>query len=150
MDRNNKIYLEMIEAGYSPEDIEEMVIEEFAQIFTNKEMLQKNAIEVLLPELINLINLKQYRKYYQEFINCIDMYKTSMNIDREECFKAFANWSLDINKAINKYWIICNLDRVREDLTLEEYVEVTFKNVGKLIEGVIKPYSFNILNNIYI
>lgn len=150
MDSNNKIYLKMIEAGYSPEDIKEMVIEEFNQFFVNKEILQRNAIEVLLPELINLIKLKQYEKYYQEFIMCVDMYKRSMNIDREECFKVFANWSLDINKAINKYWIIYNLDRVRKDLTLEEYVEVTFKNIGKLIEGVIKPYSFNILNNIYI
>jgi len=150
MDSNNKIYLKMIEAGYSTEDIKEMVIEEFNQFFVNKEILQRNAIEVLLPELINLIKLKQYEKYYQEFIMCVDMYKRSMNIDREECFKVFANWSLDINKAINKYWIIYNLDRVRKDLTLEEYVEVTFKNIGKLIEGVIKPYSFNILNNIYI
>lgn len=149
-DINNKIYLEMIEAGYFQEDIKEMVIEEFNQFFVNKEILQRNAIEVLLPELVNIIKLKQYGKYYQEFIMCIDIYKRSMNIDRKECFKAFANWSLDINKAISKYWIIYNLDRVREDLTLEEYVEVTFKSIGKLIEGVIKPYSFNILNNIYI
>ncbi|EPV4646340.1 hypothetical protein ACV6CB_001423 [Clostridium perfringens] len=150
IDSNNKIYLDMIESGYSPEYIKEMVIEEFNQFFVNKEILQRNAIEVLLPELINLIKLKQYEKYYQEFIMCVDMYTRSMNIDREECFKAFANWSLDINKAINKYWIIYNLDRVMEGLTLEEYVEVTFKNIGKLIEGVIKPYLFNILNNIYI
>lgn len=149
-DINNKIYLDMIKVGYSPEDIKEMVIEEFNQFFINKQVLEKNAIEVLLPELINLIKLKQYGKYYQEFTMCLDMYKDSMKIDKEECFKAFANWSLDINKAINKYWIIYNLDKVRESLTIEEDVEVTLKKIGKIIEGMIKPYSFNILNNIYI
>lgn len=149
-DISNETYLGIIKAGYSPEDIKEMVIEEFNQFFMNKQVLERNAIEVLLPELINLTKLKQYEKYYQEFTMCLDMYKNSMNIDKEECFKAFANWSSDINKAINKYWIIYNLDKVRENLTIEEYVEVTFKKIGKLIEGIIKPYSFNILNNIYI
>lgn len=149
-DRNNDIYLEMIKAGYHPDDIKKMVIEEFDQFFMNKQTLEKNAIEILLPELINLIKLKQHRKYYQEFTMCIDLYKNSMNIDKEECFKAFANWSSDINKAINKYWIMYNLDKRRDDLDIEEYVEVTFKKIGKLIEGIIKPYSFNILNNIYI
>lgn len=149
-DISNETYLGIIKAGYSSEDIKEMVIEEFNQFFMNKQVLERNAIEVLLPELINLTKLKQYEKYYQEFTMCLDMYKNSMNIDKEECFKAFANWSSDINKAINKYWIIYNLDKVRENLTIEEYVEVTFKKIGKLIEGIIKPYSFNILNNIYI
>ncbi len=146
----NRIYLDMIEGGYSPAEIKQMVIEEFSEFFANKEVLQRNAIEILLPELVNKTKLKQYSRYYQEFIMCIDMFKCSMDTDSEECFKAFANWSLDINKAINKYWTIYNLDRVIETLTLEEYVEVTFKNIGKLIEGVIKSYSFNILNNIYI
>ena len=149
LDVSKDPYLEMIKEGYSPEDIK-MIIEEFNQFFMNKQVLEKNAIEALLPELINLTKLRQHGKYYQEFTMCLDMYENSMNVDKEECFKAFANWSLDINKAINKYWIIYNLDKPSENLTLEEYVEIIFKQIGKLIEGLIKPYSFNILNNIYI
>ncbi|AXU77456.1 hypothetical protein CDIF28670_03929 [Clostridioides difficile] len=54
LDVSNEIYLRMIKEGYSPEDIKEMVIEEFNQFFMNNQVLERNAIDVLLPELINL------------------------------------------------------------------------------------------------
>ena len=96
------------------------------------------------------MKLKNNRRHYEEFKLCLNMFRKSRNIDSEACFKAFATWSLDINKAINKYWVIYSLDRPRDELSLEEYAEVSFKQIGDLIEGIIKIYSYNILNNIYI
>ena len=59
LDVSKDPYLEMIKEGYSPEDIK-MIIEEFNQFFMNKQVLEKNAIEALLPELINLTKLRQH------------------------------------------------------------------------------------------
>lgn len=58
LDVSKDPYLEMIKEGYSPEDIKKMIIEEFNQFFMNKQVLEKNAIEALLPELINLTKLR--------------------------------------------------------------------------------------------
>lgn len=146
----SNVYLELIKAGYTKEQIKGMVIEEFDEFFVNKQVLIRNAIETLLPELINLMKLKNYGTNYEEFKLCLNMFRNSMNVDRKACFRAFATWSLDINKATNRYWVIYNLDRSRDKLNLEEYAEVSFKQIGDLIEGIIKMYSYNILNNIYI
>ena len=45
----NNVYLELIKAGYTQNQIKEILIEEFDEFFTNKQILIRNEIEILLP-----------------------------------------------------------------------------------------------------
>lgn len=55
----NDIYSDLIKNGVLPEYIKDMVIEEFDGLFTNKEKFKRNAIDLLLPELVNILKLQK-------------------------------------------------------------------------------------------
>lgn len=146
----NNIYSDLIKTGVQPEDIKEMIIEEFDDFFINKEILEKNAINSLLPELINFIKLNEQTKFYNGFIEFLDILNTAKTHNSLHVMSAIEKCYDAIEMAHHKYWIIYSLDRDRLDLNLEQFSKYTFDQIKDIIEIMIKPYCSYVIYNIYI
>ncbi|QZN88051.1 hypothetical protein K5X77_06065 [Vagococcus lutrae] len=142
-------YGKLIKKGYTSEDIYLIVEEIFNPYFKNSD-LSKEMVELLLPELINIANLgksPQYLKYFEEILSFFNEVK---ELNAPEVYKSFSNWEPQINKEMNHFWPIYNLEKSREDLNLEEFSKVSFDMIEDIIEGLIKTYGYHLLDIINI
>lgn len=139
-------YNMLIENGVSPEEIKKMVIETFKDYFENEDILEELAMKALLPEMINFMRIKDNSTYFNYFKSCFNTLKKSKDKDAEECFKAVVFWDKDIDKSLSKFWSFYYLENKKSDLRLEELVNECFDNIGKIIEGILTPFSNHLLH----
>lgn len=134
----------------SLEGLNKLVLKEFSSFFTSSALTDKNTIGILIPEVLNLIKLKQHPSRYQEFIMCLNIINHSMATDKETCLKTFAFWSKDIQESWSKFAGIYNLNSYDTNLEFDIRAEIILKKVHFLIDEIIKFYVLNTLNHIYI
>lgn len=147
---SDHIYSELIKTGVLPEDIKEMVLEEFDGLFTNKTSIEKNAINTLLPELINLLKLQKKPAFYEGFLEFLEMLNIVKKKDFQHAINAIENNFYTIEEAHQKFWINYSLERESSGFNLEEFSKYTFDLIADIIEVFIKPYCSYILYNISI
>jgi hypothetical protein len=140
----------MIQLGLKPEEIKEAVIESLESYFDNKNILEDFALEVLVPESINLIKLNQDRFFFEMFEKCLFTYHLAKSKDPQSCFKSCTHWQPSIIDSISKYWSILFLEVDKTNLETDEFLYECLRNIGGLIEGVIKPYLKVLLHQIRI
>jgi len=142
--------LKMIEYGMKPEEIKEAVIESLEPYFDNKDVLEQLAIEALIPESINLLKLQKDKWFFGKFENCLATYRLAKNKDPQSCFKSCALWQPQIFQSLSEYWSILNLEVDKSNLEIEEFLHECLRNIGDIIEGLIKPYLKILLHQIMI
>lgn len=146
----DNIYSELIKNGLLPKDIKHLVIENFDDFFDNKKILERNAIDSLLPELINFLNLQKKTDFYNGFLEFLELLNTVKRTNVSYAIDAIEKFSDDIEEATYKFWILYSLQRESSHFTLEEYSKYTFDSIKDIIEMMIKPYCAYIVYNIYI
>jgi len=140
--------LKMIELGLKPQEIKEAVIELLNPYFDNNEILEQFAIEVLVPESMNLLKLKKDKWFFEMFRKCLFTYHLAKSKDPKNCFKSFALWQSHITHSITKFWSILHLEVNKNVLDIEEFLHECLRNIGDIIEGLTKPYLKILLHQI--
>ena len=140
--------LKMIELGLKPQEIKEIVIELLDPYFDNKEILEQFAIDVLVPESINLLKLKKDKWFFEMFEKCLLTYRSAKSKDPQSCFQSFALWQSHISHSISKFWSTLHLEVNKNALDIEEFLHECLRNIGDIIEGSTKPYLKVLLHQI--
>jgi len=142
--------LKMIELGLKPEDIKEAVIKSLEPYFDNKGILEQFAIEVLVPESVNLLKLQKDKWFSEMFKKCLFTYSSAKSKDPQSCFKSCAQWQSYIIDSLSKYWSALHLETNKTALEIEEFLHECLRNIGEIIEGVTKPYLKVLLHQVRI
>ena len=139
------ILYKVIQQGVKPIEIKSAIIEALNPYFENKQILEKFSIDILVPEMINLLKLQIdkwlfniFEEYYQIFID-------SKRIDKNKCFESFAYWHQEIIDDNSRFWSIHNLELDKNILPDSEMIFECFRNIGDIIEGLNKSYLKNLL-----
>lgn len=142
--------LQMIEMGRTPDEIKEAVIDSLSPYFENKDILEKNAINLLVTESINLLKLKRNSWYFDYFEKCLLTFRSAKIKDSHACFESCAYWQNEIKQSVSEHWSLYYLEIQKNTLENEEYVFECLRNMGAIIEGLIKPYSKVFIHNVRI
>ena len=142
----------MIESGLKPEEVKEAVVESLEPYFDNKDILERFAIEALVPESINLLKLQKDNWFFGMFEKCLATYRSAKSKDPQSCLESYALWQPQIIQSLSKYWSILYLEWEvdKGNLEIEEFLHECLRNIGDIIEGLIKPYLKALLHQIRI
>jgi hypothetical protein len=134
-------FLRAIQLGYSPDEVKETIVGLFDPYFDNKDILKKLAIPLLVPDSVQLLHLKKRSKlFFKMFEKCIFMYHLAKNKNPQASFKVCAFWQPEINQSLSNYWSIWYLERDKASLEIDEFLHESLRNIGEIIESLIKPF----------
>jgi hypothetical protein len=148
--KQENFLIKSIELGINPKDIKNAVIDTLSPYFENNKILIKYSIDLLLPEFINLMKLKQDNWSFKMFESCFYTYRMAKNKNQLKCFESMAFWQKYIEESILKFWTIYNLERDKNMLESDKMVFECFRNIGDILEGLNKPYLKSLLCQIKI
>lgn len=134
-----------IEHGVKPVEIKNAIIEIFDPYFCNKQILEKFSIEILVPELISFLKIKEEKWLFTIFEKYYKKFEEAKRADKEKCFESFSFWHQEILDSNYRFWSIYNLQFDKNLLPDAEKIFECFRNIGDIIEGLIKPYLKNLL-----
>lgn len=140
IDSQKNPLLQMTEMGITPNEIKQTIINSFDPYFENKEVLEKDAINLLVVDFINLLKLQNDTFYFDCFEKCLLTFNAAKIKNSHACFESCANWQCEIEKSLSQYWSTYLVEIPKNTLETEEYVYECLRNIGSIIEGVIKPY----------
>ena len=140
----------MIELGFHPNEIKEAIIESLSPYFENKDVLEKLAIDILVPESINILRLQRNKGFFIFFEKCLSAYRLAKLKDSKSCFESCAIWKSQIIQSLSEFWSVLCLEVDKNTLEIEEFVHECFRNIGDFTEGLIKPYLKVLLHQIKI
>lgn len=139
------ILYKIIQHGVKPIEIKNAIIELFNPYFENKQILEKFSIEILVPEMINLLRLQVDNWLFIIFEEYYEVFKEAKRVDKNKCFESFAYWHHEIIDANSRFWSIHNLELDKNNLPDSEMIFECFRNIGDIIEGLNKSYLKNLL-----
>lgn len=142
--------LDLLEAGFTPDEVKEAIIATLRPHFKNQNILAELAISVLVPEAITLARLKKYPWAFSKYRKCLDTYHSAHAVAGNESLKSCALWEKDIQKGLSQYWSAFQLQSSLAALELEEFAFESFRTIGMLIEANIKPHLKDLLNQVRI
>lgn len=126
--------------GYKPNEIKEMIKEILQPYFKNKTILNSNIFSGIIAEAINILKIRKNKKFFYPLEQCLMQYHAALKKESHKCFEACANWYEPAIVSFSKIWSYKKLEHNKNKLENEEYMEECFDLIGKLIEGVIKPF----------
>jgi len=140
--------IEAFKAGMTPDEVKSDVINAFSPYFENQGVLEKQAIQLLVPELIEFANILKDGFAIKLFEFALRAHQGAKLQNRELCFVTYLDWMPVKSEALSKYWSQFHLEVDKEELGLEEFAHECLRNIGSVIEGSIKPYSNELLQQI--
>ena len=142
--------LEAFKAGMTPDEVKNDVIHAFSPYFENQEILEDQAIKTLIPEMIEFSMILKDGFALKLFEFALKAHHGAKRQNRESCFVSYLDWIIPKREALSKYWSQVHLEIDKTDLGLEEFAHECLRNIGGVIEGSIKPYSNELLQQIRI
>lgn len=142
--------IEAFKAGMTPDEVKNDVVNAFSPYFENQEVLEKQAIQILVPELIEFANILKDGFAIKLFEFALRAHQGAKRQNRELCFVSYLDWMPSKREALSKYWSQLHLEVDKAELGLEEFVHECLRNIGSATEGSIKPYSSELLQQINI
>lgn len=148
--REEGLLYKAMQYGVKPEEIKNVIIENFNPYFENKEILKKFSIDFLVPEFINFLKIKNEKWLFIIFEKYYEILRKAKNVSEKNCYKSISYWYPNILDSDFKFWSIFNLQFDKNLLPDAEKVFDCFRNIGDIIEGLTKPYLNNLLSQIEI
>lgn len=133
-------FLEMAESGVSPEDVKQFVITTLTPYFESLEILEEFAIDVLLPEVMNVYKAQLNPTIEEGFGHVLRLYRQAKLADAVASFRACADAESDISAGLAHYWSCMYLEQEKSELEIHEFAFECFRLMGTLIEGCIQPF----------
>jgi len=138
-------FLAMAEAGISPPQIKEFVIGTLMSYFENREIVEDLAIDVLLPEVINIFKVKADLRMAASLDHVLKLYRQAKLVNSEASLQACAESENDISNGLTHYWSCMYLEQEKATLPIHEFSFECFRLIGTLIEACIQPFLRDLL-----
>lgn len=144
--RDFSVILDVYEAGYSPAEVKQIVLDTLRPEFAHPEYLDRYGVDLLTVEAVNMQRLRS-----QQWSSAL--YDVSMKIRRhclasneKSCAQVSAVWLEPIKDALALYWSAVRLEHPKAELPLADFAHETFRNIGALVEGTMQVYMKELLH----
>ena len=138
------------EDGATPDDVKQGVIQLFAPYFKNQDLLEKMAVNVLMPNAIEFTRISQDDWALKLFKHTLAVHHEAKNIDKNSCLQACSDWVSATFEGLSIFWSQYNLELDTTSFELEEFLHETLRTIGAFAEGLIKPVAKAILHQVII
>lgn len=137
--------LDLAASGIGPDSIKEAVIDALSPYFTDKNVLQCLAADVLVPEAVNAQRIATVPWAQSGLVTVLGLFRKAAATDETQCIRGLAAWQGDIERAMSEFYSIFCLELDKGDLPLEEFRYEALRNIGSLIEGCRQPFLKDLL-----
>jgi hypothetical protein len=144
------VFRSVIEAGFSPSQIKELIVSVLDPYFRNKDTLTEFAINILAGEAFRVIRIRQQGWAECAFEHVARAYRAAESADATACYKACAESEESVLAAQSDHWSLLYLELDKADMPLEEFRHEVFRNVGALIESYLFPHLRDLLMQVRI
>lgn len=138
--KGNTGFLHLIEQGVKPEEIKEGIIHLLEPYFQNHKVLEQHAIDHLVPDAVNFTKLREDPVFLEKFRMCLATYHLAKSKDESSSFAACITWFDEICDSESKFWSVAHLEVDKCKLEPEDSLHECLKNIGEIVEGLMKPY----------
>ena len=133
------------EAGATPDEVKLGVIQLLSPYFSNKDVLDKAAVNVLTSDAIALTSLSKNKLAFDLFEYALAMHQQAYAQDKNVCIRTSVEWQPAIHEGLSIFWSQYYLELDKTTLQAEEFLHECLRNLGAKTEGVIKPLSKELL-----
>ena len=130
----------------TPEGIKQGVIVLFSPYFNNKNILERVAVNELIPNAVEYTKLSQDKLFLELIRFSVDTHNRAKSINNDESIKICAEWMAAIFDGLSVFWSQFNLEQDKSFLGLEEFTFECLRNIGGAIEGCFKPIAGELLH----
>jgi len=142
--------LALAQKGLSPAEFKTQIIEAFAPYFTNHDLLERFAIDVLPAEAVNLGKVRSSPVAQIAFDHARALYLSSERRHREAAYRCFAHAETYVAAGRSEFWSLCYLERPTNALGLHEFKHEIFRAIGTLVESCLQPILRDLLGQLRI
>jgi len=139
----------LFENGYTPVTINAEIVETFTPYFQNPSNLHKYAIDYLVSDWINFLQLSfNHPGIENDIKSVLTSYVQAKNLSYDLTIDVLSKMIPLHLESGNKYWSFLNLEVDKRDLEIYEFSQTSMKDLSDIIEGLTKSlYIENVLIN---
>jgi hypothetical protein len=131
----------LYEFGISPDEVKELIMDNFSPYFSNKKNLEIYATSGLVNNWLSYITVKNDFPESLGFIqDIIDIFNGAKKANHSQTIEAYLHWFPDISHSMSRFWSLVNHQPAFKDLCIEDFLEVSMDTIGKTIEGLSKNF----------
>jgi len=130
---------EAFEEGFTPEDIKRGVTEILSPYFKNQEILEKMAVNFLMPDVLEFSKIFNLEVPFSAFKYSHEVHYEALLINEELSLETCAKWLNRINIGLSNILSQFYLEVDKSDLGTYEFLHEILGNIGSLLEGSLKP-----------
>lgn len=127
------------EQGLSPAEFKRQIIQAFAPFFTNRDVLERIAIDVLAAELPNLAKVRAHPTGQLAFDLARRIYTSCQTKSADQAYRCLADAEPHVAAGRSEFWSAFYLSHSFEALGLHELKHEVFRAIGTLVEGCLQP-----------
>lgn len=136
--RNETRLADAFKDGYTPDDIKHGVIELLSLYFSNSDVLEKSAVNILMSDAIALANLSKNTLAFDLFEYAFAIHQRAYLQDKNTCVQASVEWQPAIYEGLSIFWSQYHLELDKQNLPDDEFLHECLRNIGTITEGAIK------------
>ena len=133
----------LYENGYTPDSVKIEIVTTFRPFFQNPANLDEYAIKFMVSDWVEFLKLTTFHPDAEALIKqIVAHYNSAKTRDNIAVWTVINNlMPLQID-AGNKFWSILKLELDKSKLEFEEFVQTSMKDIGDMIEGLMKVMLF--------
>jgi hypothetical protein len=139
----------LFENGYTPVTIKAEIVETFTPYFQNTSYLDKYAIDYLVSDWINFLQISiKHPGIENDIKSVLTSYEQAKRLSYDHTIDVLSKLIPLHLESGNKYWSFLNLEVDKKDLEIYEFCQTSMKDISDIIEGLTKSlYIENVLIN---
>lgn len=139
----------LFENGYTPVTIKAEIVETFKPYFQNSSNLDKYAIDYLVSDWINFLQISiKHPGIENDIKSVLTSYEQAKSLSYDPTIDVLSKMLPLHLESGNKYWSFLNLEVDKKDLEIYEFCQTSMKDISDIIEGLTKSlYIENVLIN---
>ncbi|MBI5915489.1 MAG: hypothetical protein HY842_08935 [Bacteroidetes bacterium] len=131
----------LLEEGYDIEWIKEEIFITFKPYFQNLDRLESFAMDMMVPDWIEFLNVKVFDHDSEKLIGqIIGRFNSAKLIDAEATFGVYSQQIGYQTEAGNKFWSFLNLEFDKSSLEIDEFAQATMRDIAGIVEGLMKNF----------
>lgn len=143
--RNETQLAEAFKNGYTPDDIKQGVIELLSPYFSNQDVLEKSAVNILMSDTIALANLSKNTLAFGLFEYALAIHQRAYSQDKINCVQTSVEWLPAIYEGLSVFWSQYHLELDKQNLPDDEFLHECLRNIGAITEGATKHLTKELL-----
>lgn len=130
----------LYDAGYSPNEIKEAVVNELQYMFDNVDIRTEDLkADFLTVFHLHASSLSTIEDHKFICLGILEIYRAAFICDSLRVVEAISRWSKDISKGLSKHWTLVYTFEKEDDLSPYDRFENIMQSIGQMIEGIMLP-----------